>query len=145
MMSLTGSYDDNNIFAKILRGEMPCWKVYEDEHVLSFLDIFPQGPGHTLIIPKVAATNFLTFPPDQLGTYMVSVQKVAAGVQRAFAAHGITMFQFNGAAGGQTVFHLHFHVIPRHEGKSLIGHGQSGMADNADLETHRDLIVAALG
>jgi histidine triad (HIT) family protein len=144
-MSLDLRYDPANIFAKILRGEMPCWKVYEDAHALAFLDIFPQGPGHTLVIPKVPATNFLTYPTDQLGAYMASVQKVADGVRRAFNAEGITIFQFNGVAGGQTVFHLHFHILPRQEGVALIGHGKSGMADNTTLERHRDLIVAALG
>jgi histidine triad (HIT) family protein len=143
-MSLAIDYDPNNIFAKILRGEMPCWKVYEDDHALAFLDIFPQGPGHTLVIPKIAATNLLTFPSDAFGSYMASVQRVARGVEKAFAADGITVFQFNGAAGGQTVFHLHFHIIPRHEGVALIGHGKSGMADNSILQQHRDLIVAAL-
>jgi histidine triad (HIT) family protein len=144
-MSLDNAYDTNNIFAKILRGEMPCWKVYEDDYALAFLDIFPQGPGHTLVIPKIAATNLLTFPPDALGAYMASVQKVAQAVQRAFEADGITVFQFNGAAGGQTVYHLHFHVIPRHEGVGLIGHGKSGMASNEALQPHRDAIVAQLG
>jgi histidine triad (HIT) family protein len=144
-MSLTSAYDPNNIFAKILRGEMACWKVYEDDHVLAFLDIFPQGPGHTLVIPKVAATNLLNFPPDQFGAYMTSVQKVAQHVQKAFDADGITVFQFNGAAGGQSVFHLHFHVIPRHEGVGLIGHGKSAMADTASLERHRDAITATFG
>jgi histidine triad (HIT) family protein len=144
-MSLDHAYDDNNIFAKILRGQMPCWKVFEDEQVLAFLDIFPQAPGHTLVIPKTAATNFLTFPPEELGNYMASVQKVANAVQRGFQAGGITMFQFNGAAGGQTVFHLHFHIIPRFEGVGIIGHGKAGMADNASLETNRDKIVAAFG
>jgi histidine triad (HIT) family protein len=143
-MSLNNAYDPDNIFAKILRGEMPCWKVYEDEYALAFLDIFPQGPGHTLVIPKIAATNLMTFPTDALGPYTASVQRVARGVEKAFAADGITVFQFNGAAGGQTVFHLHFHIIPRHEGLGLIGHGKSGMANNGILEQHRDLIVAAL-
>lgn len=143
-MSLTDAYDPNNIFAKILRGDMPCWKVYEDGHALAFLDIFPQGPGHTLVIPKVAATNLLTFPTDGFGPFMASVQKVSRAVQKAFEAEGITVFQFNGAAGGQTVFHLHFHLIPRHEGIGLAGHGKSGMAANATLEAHRDAICAAL-
>jgi histidine triad (HIT) family protein len=143
-MSLTDDYDPNNIFAKILRGEMPCWKVYEDDYALAFLDIFPQGPGHTLVIPKIAATNFLAFPAADLGPYMASVQRVAAGVGKAFLADGITVFQFNGAAGGQTVFHLHFHIIPRLDGVGLAGHGKSGMAENTVLETHRDAIVAAL-
>ncbi len=144
-MTLDSPYDDQNIFAKILRGEMPCWKVYEDDHALAFLDIFPQGPGHTLVIPKTAATNLLTFSAEAFGPFMTSVQHLARGVQKAFAAEGITIFQFNGAAGGQTVFHLHFHIIPRHEGLGLIGHGKSKMADNVTLEAHRDAIVAALG
>jgi histidine triad (HIT) family protein len=144
-MSLTTPYDPNNIFAKILRAEMPCKKVYEDEHALAFLDIFPQGPGHTLVIPKIAATNFLTFPAASLGPYLVSVQKVAQGVQRAFLADGVTIFQFNGAAGGQTVFHLHFHIIPRIEGVALAGHGLSGKANDEALNNHRDAILAALG
>jgi histidine triad (HIT) family protein len=143
-MSLDVAYDSTNIFAKILRGEMPCWKVYEDDHALAFLDIFPQGPGHTLVIPKIAATNLLTFPSDAFGAYMASVQHVAQGVQKAFDAEGVTVFQFNGAAGGQTVFHLHFHIIPRHEGIGLIGHGNSGMAANEILHVNRDAIVAAL-
>jgi histidine triad (HIT) family protein len=143
-MSLDTAYDNNNIFAKILRGEMPCWKVYEDDHALAFLDIFPQGAGHTLVIPKIAATNLLTFPAQALGPYMASVQKVAMGVRKAFLADGVTIFQFNGAAGGQTVFHLHVHIIPRIEGVSLSGHGKSGMADNATLGAHRDAIVVAL-
>lgn len=143
-MSLDAAYDPSNIFAKILRGEMPCWKVYEDEHALAFLDIFPQAPGHTLVIPKISATNLLTFPAECFGPYMASVQKVARGVQSAFAAEGITVFQFNGSAGGQTVFHLHFHIIPRHEGIGLVGHGDAGMAGNDILEKHRDAIFAQL-
>lgn len=143
-MSLDLAYDPNNIFAKILRGDMPCWKVYEDEHALAFLDIFPQGPGHTLVIPKVGATNLLTFPHEAFGPYMESLQRVAHGVQKAFLSDGLTVFQFNGAAGGQTVFHLHFHLIPRHEGVGLAGHGKSPMADNDTLGAHRDLIIAAM-
>lgn len=143
-MKLNDPYDTNNIFAKILRGEMPCWKVYEDDHALAFLDIFPQGPGHTLVIPKIAATNLLTYPADSFGPYMASVQRVARAVQSGFDADGITVFQFNGAAGGQTVFHLHFHIIPRHDGVGLIGHGKSSMAHNDTLEAHRDAIVAKL-
>jgi histidine triad (HIT) family protein len=143
-MTLDAAYDPNNIFAKILRGEMPCWKVYEDDYALAFLDIFPQGPGHTLVIPKISATNLLTFPADGFGPFMASVQKVARAVATAFEADGVTVFQFNGAAGGQTVFHLHFHIIPRHDGVSLAGHGKSGMASNETLEPHRDAIVAQL-
>lgn len=143
-MSLSLPYDPANIFAKILRGEMPCWKVYEDDAALAFLDIFPQGPGHVLVIPKTAATNLLNFPADAFGPYMAAVQKVAQAVQAAFDADGITVFQFNGAAGGQSVFHLHFHIIPRHEGVPLKGHGQSGKANDEDLKAQAAAIIAAL-
>lgn len=142
-MHLSSPYDPQNIFAKILRGDMPCFKVYEDEVCLAFLDIFPQGPGHTLVVPKVAATNLLNMPADALGPYMVSVQKVAKAVQKAFQADGLTVFQFNGAAGGQTVFHLHFHLIPRQEGVGLKSHGQGGKASEEDLIAHQAAIVAA--
>jgi histidine triad (HIT) family protein len=142
-MHLSSPYDAQNIFAKILRGEMPCLKVYEDEVCLAFLDIFPQGPGHTLVIPKMAATNLLTLPADALGPYMVNVQKVAKAVQKAFEADGLTVFQFNGAAGGQTVFHLHFHLIPRQEGVGLKGHGQAGKASEEDLIAQQAAIIAA--
>lgn len=142
-MHLSTAYDPQNIFAKILRGEMPCLKVYEDEVCLAFLDIFPQGPGHTLVVPKVAATNLLTMPSDALGPYMASVQKVARAVQKAFQAEGLTVLQFNGAAGGQTVFHLHFHLIPRREGVGLIGHGQAVKASEEDLISHQAAIIAA--
>lgn len=144
-MHLNSTYDPDNIFAKILRDEIPCWKVYEDAHALAFLDIFPQGPGHTLVIPKIAAIDFLTFPADAFGPYMASLQHVARGVRKAFQADGITLSQFNGAASGQTVFHLHFHIIPRHEGVALIGHGKSGSAEAKTLEQHRDAIIAAIG
>ena len=142
-MHLSAPYDPNNIFAKILRGEMPCLKVYEDAVCLAFLDIFPQAPGHTLVIPKHAATNILTLPTEAIGPYMASVQKVAHAVQKAFQAEGLTIFQFNGAAGGQTVFHLHFHIIPRMDGVSLKGHGQAGKADEDSLKTHQAAIMAA--
>ena len=142
-MHLSTPYDPQNIFAKILRGEMPCLKVYEDAVCLAFLDIFPQGPGHTLVIPKVAATNLLTMPAEALGPYMAGVQKVAHAVQKAFQAEGITLFQFNGAAGGQTVFHLHVHLIPRQEGVGLKGHGQAGKASEEDLISHQAAIIAA--
>jgi histidine triad (HIT) family protein len=142
-MHLSTPYDPQNIFAKILHGEMPCLKVYEDAACLAFLDIFPQGPGHTLVIPKVAATNLLTMPTEALGPYVAGVQKVAQAVQIAFQAEGITVFQFNGAAGGQTVFHLHFHLIPRQEGVGLKGHGQAGKASEEDLMSHQAAIIAA--
>ena len=107
------TYDSNNVFAKILRGELPCHKVYEDDHTFAFLDIMPRAPGHTLIIPKAPARNLLDVAPDDLTRLIKVVQKVAVTAAKVFDADGITLQQFNEAAGGQVVFHLHFHVIPR--------------------------------
>ncbi len=109
-------YDTNNIFAKILRGELPAQKVYEDAHTLAFLDISPRAPGHTLIIPKNPARNLLDIASADLGHVMITAQKIAKAVMQAFNADGVTMQQFNETAGGQVVFHLHVHIIPRHEG-----------------------------
>jgi histidine triad (HIT) family protein len=113
------AYDPNNIFAKILRGEFPCYKVYEDSHVLAFLDIMPRAPGHTLIIPKAPARNLLDVPPADLAHVIQVVQKIAVAATKVFNADGITLQQFNEAAGGQVVFHLHFHVIPRKDGVAM--------------------------
>ena len=113
------AYDPNNIFAKILRGEMPCYKVYEDNKTLAFLDIMPRAPGHTLVLPKSAARNLLDVSPDDLGHVMRTVQKIARAAMQVFAADGITIQQFNESAGGQVVFHLHVHVIPRVRGVAL--------------------------
>jgi histidine triad (HIT) family protein len=113
------SYDPNNIFAKILRGELPCYKVYEDDHALAFLDIMPRMPGHTLVLPKAPARNILDVSADDLAYVMAAVQKIAKGAMTAFDADGITMQQFNEGAGGQVVFHLHVHVIPRKQGVSM--------------------------
>jgi histidine triad (HIT) family protein len=110
------NYDSNNIFAKILRGEMPCHKVYEDEKTLAFLDIMPRAPGHTLVIPKSPARNILDVDPDDLGHVIKIVQKIAKAAIAVFKADGVTIQQFNESAGGQVVFHLHFHVIPRKDG-----------------------------
>jgi histidine triad (HIT) family protein len=110
------SYDPNNIFAKILRGELPCYKVYEDDHALAFLDIMPRMPGHTLVLPKASARNILDVSADDLAYVMTAAQKIAKGAMQAFEADGITMQQFNEGAGGQVVFHLHVHVIPRKQG-----------------------------
>jgi histidine triad (HIT) family protein len=112
-------YDTNNIFAKILRGELPAHKVYEDADTLAFMDIMPRCEGHTLVIPKTPARNILDANPSQLAACMKTVQKVAQAVTKAFNADGLTLLQANEAAGGQVVFHLHFHVMPRWEGKSL--------------------------
>ena len=113
------AYDSNNIFAKILRGEAPCAKVCEDEVSLAFMDIMPRTPGHLLVIPKTPARNFLDMPPRQLALFMPSVQKVAVAARVALAADGLTVLQFNESAGGQVVFHLHFHILPRWTGVEL--------------------------
>ena len=110
------SYDPNNIFAKILRGEFPCFKVYEDEHVLAFLDIMPRSPGHTLVLPKTPARNILDVSSSDLAHVMTVAQKIAKAAVSVFGADGITIQQFNEGAGGQVVFHLHVHVIPRKAG-----------------------------
>lgn len=132
-MSLDGAYDRDNIFAKILRGDVPCAKVYEDEAVISFMDLFPQSRGHLLVVPKVACRNILDIPPDDLQALALRVQMLARAARKALEPDGLTIMQFNGGAGGQTVYHLHFHIIPRWDGVGLKGHGQSGMADSAEL------------
>ena len=113
------SYDPNNIFAKILRGELPCHKVYEDDKTLAFLDIMPRAPGHTLVLPKAPARNLLDVDPADLAHVMQVAQKIAKAAVKVFDADGITVQQFNESAGGQVVFHLHVHVIPRKEGVPL--------------------------
>jgi histidine triad (HIT) family protein len=113
------SYDPNNIFAKILRGELPCYKVYEDDKVLAFLDIMPRSPGHTLVLPKTPARNILDIGADDLAHVVTTAQRVAKAAMKAFSADGITIQQFNEGAGGQVVFHLHVHVIPRKAGLTM--------------------------
>jgi histidine triad (HIT) family protein len=113
------AYETNNIFAKILRGELPCHKIYEDEGALAFLDIMPRAPGHALVIPKSAARNILDIAPDDLAHVMKVAQKLARAGMQVFRADGITVQQFNESAGGQVVFHLHVHVIPRKDGVAM--------------------------
>ena len=113
------SYDANNIFAKILRGELPCYKVYEDDKALAFLDIMPRAPGHTLVLPKAPARNILDVDPDDLTHVIKVTQRIAKAVLKVFGADGVTVQQFNESAGGQVVFHLHVHVIPRKQGVAL--------------------------
>jgi histidine triad (HIT) family protein len=113
------AYDPNNIFAKILRGELPCHKVYEDDKALAFLDIMPRAPGHALVLPKAPTRNILDVSPDDLAHVMKVAQKVARAAMQVFRADGVTVQQFNEAAGGQVVFHLHVHVIPRQQGVPL--------------------------
>ena len=113
------SYDPNNIFAKILRGELPCYKVYEDDKVLAFLDIMPRAPGHTLVLPKAPARNLLDIEPDDLSAVARAAQKIAKVAIPVFGADGAILVQFNEPAAGQTVFHLHVHIIPRKEGVAM--------------------------
>ncbi len=133
-MSLDGVYDDANIFAKILRGEAPSVRVYEDGDILAFMDVFPQARGHTLVISKQSqARNLLDIEPGPLGKLILGVQKVTRAVRAALNPDGVVVTQFNGSPAGQTVFHLHFHIIPRWAGIPLRPHGQGGMADLAEL------------
>ena len=120
------SYDDGNIFAKILRGELPCEKIYEDEHTFAFMDIMPRADGHTLVIPKTPARNMLDATAEQLASCLATVQTISNAMKKGLNADGITLQQFNEAAGGQEVFHLHFHVLPRHDGVKLRPPGTMG-------------------
>jgi histidine triad (HIT) family protein len=113
------AYDPNNIFAKIIRGELPCHKVYEDDRAIAFLDIMPRAPGHTLVLPKSAARNLLDVAPADLAHVAQVAQKIAKAAMAAFGADGVTVQQFNESAGGQVVFHLHVHVIPRADGVAM--------------------------
>ena len=139
---MTG-YDQNNVFAKILRGEVPAYKVYEDDKAFAFLDIMPRAPGHTLVIPKVPARNMLDIKPDDLATLIKSTQIVARAAMKAFAADGLTIQQFNEPAGGQVVFHLHIHVIPRKIGISLKP-AASFKEEQSVLADHAQKIAAAI-
>ncbi len=144
-MSLDGAYDPDNIFAKIVRGEIPCAKVYEDADALAFMDVFPQARGHTLVISKTSrARNLLDAEPATLEALIAATQTVARGVRKALNPDGIVITQFNGTAAGQTIFHLHFHIIPRFEGEALRPHGTGGVADMAELQATAQAIAAAL-
>ncbi|WP_426025315.1 HIT family protein [Brevundimonas sp. TSRC1-1] len=144
-MSLHGEYDPDNIFAKILRGEIPSVKVWEDDHVLVFMDVFPQSEGHVLIIAKQSqARNLLEVEPDILARLTAALQRTAVAVERALKPDGIAVMQFNGDAGGQTVFHLHFHIIPRWADRPMKGHGHAPMAEAAALRPLADRIAAEL-
>jgi histidine triad (HIT) family protein len=138
------TYDDTNVFAKILKGELPCHKIYETDQILGFMDIMPRGEGHVLVIPKTKARNIFDAKPEDLAELAKAVQVVACGVKQAFSADGVTIQQFNESAGGQVVFHLHVHVIPRFEGVPLKPHtGQ--MEANDVLAEHAAKIREALG
>lgn len=137
------SYDDGNIFAKILRGEVPSHKIYEDAETFAFMDIMPRGDGHCLVIPKKPARNILDVDPESLNAVMRTVQKLSRAVVKAFNADGVTIQQFNEPAGGQVVFHLHVHILPRFEGVALRPH-TGEMADQAVLAADAEKIRKAL-
>ncbi len=143
-MSLDGTYDDDNIFAKIVRGEIPSARIFEDEDVLAFMDAFPQSKGHCLVISKTSkARNLLEVEPEVLGKVMAAVQRLTRAAVKALKPDGVVVTQFNGAPAGQTIFHLHVHVIPRWEGQTLGRHG-GGMADASELQALAAQIRAAL-
>lgn len=137
------TYDTNNIFAKILRGEIPSHKVYEDEHTLAFMDVMPQAAGHLLVIPKQGSRNILDADPEVLAKTIPVVQKLAVAAKEAFEADGVFIAQFNEPAAGQTVYHLHFHIIPRHEGAALKPHS-GAMEDGAVLAANAEKVRQAL-
>lgn len=137
------AYDTSNIFAKILRGEIPSHKVYEDDHTLAFMDVMPQSPGHLLVIPKQGSRNILDANPEVLAKTIPVVQKLAVAAKEAFDADGVFVAQFNEAAAGQTVYHLHFHVIPRYEGGALKPHSGQ-MEDGAVLAANAEKVRKAL-
>ena len=140
---MTAAYDPDNVFAKILRGELPAHKLYEDDDTFAFMDIMPRGDGHCLVIPKAAARNILDVDAGDLAAVMATAQKLAKAVMTAFEADGVTVQQFNEPAGGQVVFHLHFHIIPRFEGVALKPHTGS-MEDQNVLAANAEKIRAAL-
>ncbi len=137
------AYDDTNIFAKILRGEIPAYRVYEDDRTFAMLDIMPQSDGHTLVLPKSPAENLFDLDPDSATAVILSTQRVARAIQAAFSPDGMLLQQFNGTAAGQTVFHFHMHIVPRYENQPLRGHSRN-MADSELLERHADKIRQAL-
>lgn len=144
-MSLHGQYDEQNVFAKIIRGELPCYRIYEDDEVLAFLDLFPQSRGHALVISKTAkARNLLEIDAKALTSVMLATQKVAQAISDSLKPDGIQIAQFNGAPAGQTVFHLHMHVIPRYDNANLGAHA-SAKADPAELEALQQQLAAQLG
>jgi histidine triad (HIT) family protein len=144
-MSLHGVYDDTNLFAKILRGELPAVKVSEDDETLAFMDLFPQARGHFLVVPKhVKARNFLELPADKVGPLMNRVHRLAIAAEKALKPDGVAVATFNGAPSGQTIFHLHWHIIPRYDGERLAGHSHGRKAEIPELEQLARQIAAAV-
>ncbi|GAB4528006.1 MAG: HIT family protein [Parvularculaceae bacterium] len=142
-MSLNAAYDDSNVFARILRGELPCVKIFEDDRTLSFMDVFPQSRGHCLVVPKVRAVNLFDIGDEDLGALVVRTRMIARAVRDGLKPDGVFIAQFNGEEAGQSVFHLHFHVIPRYSGEVLARHGAE-QADARALESVADKIRSAL-
>ena len=137
------AYDPENVFAKILRGEIPAYKFYEDEATIAFMDVMPQSDGHALVVPKAPSRNMLDADPETLGALFKTVQKVAKAVKAAFNADGITIRQFNEPAAGQSVYHLHVHILPRYEGVELKPH--AGVRENPDvLAANMEKVRAAM-
>ena len=144
-MSLDGAYDPQNVFAKLIRSELPAHRVFEDDEVLAFMDLFPQARGHVLVVSKGSrARNLLDVSPEHLCGLMLGVQRVARAVRAALEPDGVVVTQFNGAAAGQTVFHLHVHVIPRWEGQELARHAGGSAADPGELASLARLIAAKI-
>lgn len=144
-MTLNAPYDPDNIFARILRGEIPSVKVWEDDHVLVFMDVFPQSEGHVLIVSKTStARTLLDIEPEVLARLTEATRRTARAVVKALRPEGFKVMQFNGEAGGQTVFHLHFHIVPRWSDRPMKGHGHAPMADPEILRGLADRIAAAL-
>ena len=144
-MTLNAPYDPNNIFARILRGEIPSVKVWEDDHVLAFMDVFPQSEGHVLIVSKTStARTLLDIEPDVLTRLTEATRRTARAMVRALRPEGFQIMQFNGEAGGQTVFHLHFHIVPRWSDRPMKGHGHAPMAEPETLRALADRIAAEL-
>ena len=144
-MTLHAPYDPDNIFAKILRGEIPAVKVWEDDHVLAFMDVFPQSEGHVLIVSKTStACTLLDIEPEVLTRLIEATRRTARAVVKALDPEGFQIMQFNGEAGGQTVFHLHFHIVPRWADRPMKGHGHAPMADTEHLRHLADRIAAEL-
>jgi histidine triad (HIT) family protein len=137
------AYDTRNIFARILRGEIAAHKVYEDAHTLAFMDVMPQSDGHTLVIPKAEAENLFDLAPETLAATILTTQRVARAVNKAFAPPGVMIAQLNGAGAGHSVFHIHFHIVPRYEGIDLRLHARE-MADPKLLAEHAARVRAAL-
>ena len=144
-MTLKAPYDPDNIFARILRGEIPAVKIWEDDHVLAFMDVFPQSEGHVLLVSKTStARTLLEIEPEALARLAEATRRTARAVETALRPDGVQIMQLNGDAAGQTVFHLHFHIIPRWADRSMKGHGHAPMADTEALRGLADRIAAAL-